>query len=330
MEKELHIIYTCDNNFLDQTAVSMASVIENNRDSKIVFYLATESEEHEKFIKIKEFYKNNSYIVIKYLDCTKYDELLESKGLGKWGSESYYAYRRLFAFDLLDCDYAWYLDSDMLCLSEINNPRLEEEKIFGAALDSAHADFNIVAHIPEKYYFFNTGVLFVDVKRWKTNKCKDKVIDYLNDLEYRPLMVSQDIITLVFQDTCQILSPKYNFLTGFDYYGIHKSFKLYSLDKKPFYTENEIEDARKDVVFYHCLQGVFGRPWQKGNSSPIIQEFLKYRELSAFKEYETKANDSALFKIEKKLEVLPDFIYIRIHNLAQKLYLKKLAKNAKI
>ena len=326
MENKLNILYTCDNNYLPLTSISMASVIKNNPNSDICFYLATEDDKNDAFNLIKNYYKDNDHITIKYLDLKKYDHLLEKKELDKWGSNSYYVYWKLFAYNELDVDYIWYLDSDVICLSEIKNPKLNDNKTLAGVLDSAHASFNKVAHINENYYFYNTGALFIDVNKWRNNNCISKVLNYIENIKYKPLMCDQDILAISLQEDLEVLNPKYCYFAGYDYYGVHNSFKMYSLDKKPFYDEKTIIEAKNNIIFYHCLGGVFGRPWQKNNYSPIKDEFNKYRELSAYPNYETEFNKSTLFKIQSKLEFLPKPIYNKIHNVAQRLYVKSLVK----
>lgn len=321
---KINILYTCDNAYLDLTSISMASVIKNNEDSFITFYIATESNNHPNFERLKQFYKDNKKIEIKYLDCKGYDHILEKNKLDKWGSNSFYVYWKLFAYDQLDVDKIWYLDSDVICMSKIEYPNLKESKAIGAVLDSAHAIYNKVAHIDENYYFFNTGSLFVDVARWKKNNCVEKIVNYLNSMKHKPLMCDQDILAISLQDDIEVLSPKYNYFSGYDYYGVHNSFEMYSLNKKPFYREEEITTIKNQIVFYHCLGGVCGRPWQKGNTSPIKNEFNKYRLLSAWPDYETAMSTGSLFKIEKALEILPKPIYNKFHNLAMIVYYKKM------
>ena len=139
-------------------------------------------------------------------------------------------------------------------------------------------------------------------------------------------MCDQDILAIALQDDIQVIDPKYDYLAGYDYYGVYNSFQMYSLDRKPFYKEEEIEKAKDSIVFYHCLGGVFGRPWQEGNSSPVKDEFNEYRKISAWPEYSAIAGTPLLFRIEKALEILPDALYNRIHNLAQRMYLKKISR----
>ena len=325
MKNKINILYTCDNAYLSLTSISIASVIENNKDVDICFYLATESDDSIEFNRIKDFYKDNKYVKFVYLDCKKYDYLLKEKGFDRWGSNSYYVYWKLFAYDELDIDKIWYLDSDVLCLSKIEYPDID--KSAGAVLDSAHALFNKYARLPEDYHLFNTGSFFVDVKKWKENKCREKIVKYIENMDYQPLMCDQDILAGALQDDIEVISPKYNYFVGYDYYGVHNSYQMYSLDKKRFYKESEIIDAKKEVMFYHCLGGVFGRPWEENNFSPIKNEFEKYRSISAFNDFSSKRNVSTLFKIEHALEILPKPIYNKIHNLAMIRYLKGLSNS---
>ncbi len=324
MLEKLNILYTCDNAYLPLTGISIASVIKNNKDAEICFYTATESEDSENYRRLVDFYKDDKNVEFRYYDCRKYDPLLREKGFDQWGSPSFYVYWKLFAYDGLDVDRVWYLDSDVICMGKIDHPKID--KAIGACLDSAHADFNKRAHIDEDYNFFNTGSLYVDVKKWKEEKCTDKVIGYIRNMERMPLMCDQDILAAALQNDIEVIDPKYDFLTGYDHYGVHNSFMMYSLDKKPFYTEEEIVKARGNVVFYHCLGGVFGRPWEKGNESPVRKEFDLYRKLSPWPEYEKERSISMLFRIERALEILPDPVYNRIHNLAQRLYLQSISK----
>lgn len=322
----LNILYTCDDSFLPLTGVSIASVIENNKDKEICFYIATEKENSENFNKLCDFYKDNPNICFKYLNCMMYDDLLEEKKYDKWGSNSFYVYWKMFAYDLLNVDEIWYVDSDVICLNSIDYPVIE--KAAGAVVDSAHADYNKLARIDENYYFFDTGSLYVNVNKWKENKCTDKIIEYIKNTDFKPMMCDQDILSAALQDDIEVISPKYDFLANYDYYGVDNAFKMYSLDKKPFHNKEDIIDASDKIIFYHCLGGVFGRPWEKGNNSPVREQFEKYRELSVWKDFSTERNKPLLFRIENALEILPDSIYNRIHNLAQRVFLRIQAKNS--
>ena len=326
MSEKLNILYTCDDAYLPLTGISIASVIENNKDAEICFYIATESDQGKNYRKLRDFYAGRKNIEFRYLNCRKYDGLLKKKGFDQWGSTSFYVYWKLYAYDQIEADQIWYLDSDILCLNKIGFPEID--RTVGAVLDSAHADFNRLAGIDEDYYFFNTGSLFVDIKKWKENCCSEKILSYIEKMERMPLLCDQDILAAALQDQIEVIDPKYNYFTGYDYYGVHNSFEMYSLDKKPFYKEEEILKAKDEIMFYHCLGGVFGRPWEKENESPVRDSFGLYRKASAWPEYETERKMSVLFKAEKMLEIFPKGLYNKIHNLAQRSYLRKISRNS--
>lgn len=326
-KNKLIILYTCDNDYLPLTSISMASVIYNNPNAYITFYIATENSNTYNFNKLIDFYKENSNVEIKYLDVKKYDSLIKSKDFDRWGSNSYYVYWKLFAYDEIDADYIWYLDSDVICLNKIDYPSLDGKTI-GSCLDCAYYTFNKLAGIDENYYLYNTGSMFVDIKKWKENNCTRKVIEYIKAMKHKPIMCDQDILSGALQEDIKLLNPKYDYLVGYEYYGIENMYEMYSLDKKPYYNKQEVIDAKNHIVFYHCLGGIFGRPWQKGNTSPIKNEFNKYREVACWSNYETELSISVLFKIEKTLEILPKPIYNKIHNLAQRMYIKNMARNS--
>lgn len=316
----LNIIYCCDNDYLDLTSISMSSVIENNKDEEITFYLATEHNKHKKLDTLINHFSKHTNVKIIHLDCTKYDNLFDELKLNKWGSQSYYTYWKLVAFDLIDCEYAWYIDSDILCLNKINNPHLE--KTVGGVLDCAHPAYHEAMGFNKDFKFFNAAAFYANIKKWKENKCTDRIINYLKENRPKLFMADQDLFSLVLQDETEVISPMYDYLVCFDYYGIHKTFCIYLLNKKFFYKEEEIEEAKKNIIFYHCLKGVFGRPWEKGNNSPIKTEFNYYRNLSPFKDFETKRTMTILDKLEKCAEILPDFLYVRIHSIAQTIFAK--------
>jgi len=317
----INIVYSCDSDFLDWVGISIASVVENNKEEDIHFYIASEKDNSAKLNIIKDFYKNNKKINISYIDCMMYDKFLEEHKCDKWGSKSYYTYWQLFAFDLLDCKYAWYLDSDIICLNKIENPKLDEDKVIGGVLDSAHAFYSKTIGLKKEEYFYNAGVFFVDVEKWKRNKCTQKCIDYIAKVRSNFTMADQDLFSLSLQNETQLISPKFDYLCGYDYYGIDNSFKMYSLNRKPFYNKDNLKLDRKEIIFYHCLNGVFGRPWENDNEHPLKDEYNYYKMNSAFPNFYKERRPNTLIRIEKKLEILPNNIYCIIHNMAQICYI---------
>lgn len=320
MKNDLNIIYTVDDSYIPQLGASITSVITNNKNRNICFYIATDLNQYTKnFLELKEYYSNNR-IKIVHIDCKEYDKYFNEARLDKWGSGSYYVYWRINAFDKMKCDFAWYLDADILCLKEISNPRIGN-CVVGCVIDSVHSFYNKILKLEKDFCFFNTGTMFVDVKKWKSNNISSRILDVIKKCDKKFIMADQDYISFGISELICPISPKYNYFVGYDFYGINNSFKMYELDKKKFYTETEICESKKDVVFYHCLNGVFGRPWEVGNTSPIKNKYLEYRNQSFSPCFQKERKNFILFRIEKIMSHFPKKIYNKIHSIAIKIYI---------
>lgn len=316
----LNIVYTLDDSFIPQLGASISSVILNNKDKTINIYIATDKDDTtENFLSIIKYYSSEK-IKIKYVNCKDYDYIFEQYGLDRWGSPSYYVYWRLVVFDKIDCDYAWYIDTDILCLRKIDYPEIGN-KVVGCVIDSVHSVYNTLQNLDKEFCFFNTGTMFVDVRKWKEKRITHNIIKFISNNNRKLIMADQDYFSISCKDDICILNPKYNFFVGYDYYGVDNIFKMYDLENKKYYTKKQIKESKNSVVFYHCLNGVFGRPWEDGNFSPIKDTYLFYRNISHEKKYMKNKTNSLLFSIEHKAELLPDVFYVKLHNLFMRIYL---------
>ncbi len=313
-DKELDIIYTVDDGFLPLVSTSLASIIENNRDKNINVFVATDKDETtENFSKLVNHHSCNG-VQISYIDAKKYDSVFKEKNMNKWGSNSYYTYWRLVVPKLINVDYAVFVDADVLCLKTIESIDLSG-KACGCVIDSVHSYYNKLMKTDKNFCFFNSGIIFFDIKKWKSEHLTEKCIDYIKNVKSDFFMADQDLLSLALRDEIKVISPKYNWFAGYDYYGIYESILLYSLNKKRFYKESDLESASKDIVFYHCLDGVFKRPWSIDNNHPAKEKYDYYKKKSAWPNYEKKEELPVVMKAEKILErVLPFKLYYKIHN----------------
>ena len=68
-------------------------------------------------------------------------------------------------------------------------------------------------------YYFNSGVVLFDVKNWKENRCKERLLELLRDYPKPHFMnPDQDVLNILLKDQKLVLSPKYNFQTTHQVY----------------------------------------------------------------------------------------------------------------
>ena len=316
----INLLYTCDDEYLPLVSVSLASFVHNNVDLNFKVYIATDKDEYtNNYMKMINFHKN---ICFSFINCRKYDYLFKEKKLNKWGSNSFYIYWRMIAPEIVECDYLYYIDTDIICFNKIENP-LIDNSVCGLVLDSVHSLYNHRLK-EENTNLYNTGIMYIDVKKWKEKQCTLRCINFIKNDRRKLLLADQDIISLALKgDICKI-DPKYNYYSGYDYYGIKDFYDIYELDKKSYYSKDELEKSKENIIFYHCLGGVYGRPWEINNKNPIRNIYHDYLLKSCWSNYSKQRKKSFLTKLELlTYKFFPREIYKKIHRFALKMYIIK-------
>ena len=65
-----------------------------------------------------------------------------------------------------------------------------------------------------KHEYFNAGVMFVDLKKWRENKIRNKLLNILDSEKENIKFWDQDVLNIVFDNNYMILDEGSNFLVG--------------------------------------------------------------------------------------------------------------------
>jgi lipopolysaccharide biosynthesis glycosyltransferase len=132
------------------------------------------------------------------------------------------AFSRIFAPDILppECEKFVYLDSDMIVLAdvgELNDSAIAPTTlhacldIFSYRADCRDGVFNwIEMGLPGDAPMFNSGMLVIDVKRWRAKGIRDKVIDYARKNRGRTGLVDQTALNAYFYQDWTMVDPRWN------------------------------------------------------------------------------------------------------------------------
>jgi len=329
-KKILNVLYQSNDNYASITGISLTSLLINNKEiDEINIYLLNDKisiKNLNKLQKTCEKYNRNLIVVDtdKILNKLK-NELKVSPFKG-----TYTTYFKLFAInDLkLKTDYILQLDGDTIINSslvglfdiDLSN------HLIAATYDCTMNSYKKFIDIPLTDKYYNCGVLFINQKNWKKEKCEEKITNHLKTERNGYYTVDQDIINVLFRDRITYLNLKYNFNSGFYIYGIKESLKMYDLKNEYYNTYEEIKAVYDKPIIYHCMGAMTGRPWEKNSIHPQNELYLRYKNKSLWKEEPLKeVKRSKIFNMQRRLyQILPRNIYIHVHKLAQYLYLKKM------
>jgi lipopolysaccharide biosynthesis glycosyltransferase len=114
--------------------------------------------------------------------------------------------------------------------------------------------------LSEYDYYFNAGVLFIDLKKWRNENISEKLMDFANKRYNDILWWDQDVLNVFFYKKWKRLHPKYNV--------IWEVLEANSDDSM-------INEAKKNPIIVHYTRSV--KPWHNNSYHPLKHLYWEYR-----------------------------------------------------
>ncbi len=255
---ELKIVYAIDDNVYKLAAVSIASVLLNNKNHEIEIIILNSNlcseavNEFNKLKKIKDF----------TLSLVHIDEQ-EFKGLpNAWLTVTAW-FRLKMAEACQDIDRVLYLDCDTICrrdLSYIWNQEFDNKSVIVTEEYMPHMLSKL--NLQSKWYF-NSGVMLCNLVKWREKNLTSQLINCAFE--------NRNIIQYLDQDVCNIFFDKDK-----------KKFKQDSV----FLTYDKPHPKNPVIVHFTGL-----KPFKINCSNKYKKEWWKYAKLTSFyKEFKKSYN----------------------------------------
>jgi len=307
--KKINITYGIDRNFLFGAGISMTSVLINNTDIDIHFYLVTDFVDNEYVDHIKKLAeKYCTTITILVFNNENFIQLPSTKA---WTYAMYYRY---FSFEYLsnELDSVLYLDADVICKGSLYE--LTEIKFNGEYAAVVH-DVDEVRlksgerlGIPElSNSYFNSGVVFANLALWRESGLLKKAFEILQDKQRELLYFDQDALNILYCGHVIELRRDFNCIYGVDY-------ELKINDRYEY--KKYIADS---TILIHYV-GVT-KPWHSWANYPVSEYFITAYQQSPWAQKPLlNAHSAKLYKrksrhekIQKKylLSILSHVMYIK-------------------
>ena len=277
-KKKIHIAVCLDKGYVMPTGVMMYSACVNNQDVDIDFHVlideSVNAKDQQDLKEVVDKFHGKRVLLYSVKSINALDFPLISKHLTQA------AYYRLFLPNILSptIDKVLYLDGDIIVrhsLLSLWNTDLTNVAV-GAVMDTCDGDikrYNRLRYSYQKGYF-NSGVLFINLKYWRDNNTVNAIVEYLNNFPERIIYEDQDVMNVVLQDKKLTLPVKYNFQTGF-------------LEKNSCWDywkhESEVRMGIEDPVIVHFSYKL--KPWYNDllDPHPYRNTFLKYQSQTKWK-----------------------------------------------
>lgn len=184
---------------------------------------------------------------------------------------------RLFLGDVLpaDMDRVLYIDCDTVILSSLEKLMHInlKGKILGAVMEptiytSVKAQIGLSIEEP----YFNSGVLLIDMNRWRKEKVQQKLLDFYQKKGGKLFAGDQDTINGSLSGGIEPISPRYNFFTNYRYFHYRHLIRLSPVYQ--FYSKKEYRKAKRHPVILHYMGDE--RPWKQGNFNHYRKAYERY------------------------------------------------------
>ena len=281
------VVFGTDKIFVEHLAVAICSLFKCNPKVSFNVYVLNTDIDKNSWTRLSELAEQygQSLIDLKILDR-------EVEGLVE--SESYYTkatYYRLFMPEKLSFDKVLYLDSDVVVngsIEDLYNTNIEQ--YYMAALTVAdgapnpHEDLGML----EGAKYFNCGVMLVNLRKWREDRIKDRVIDLTRNRPWAMRYADQCGINSIVNGRGMELHPKYNAQAIF--------FQLrFEHTRSDLYPAGQLREAVEKPVIIHYSGKE--KPWHLGYKHRFRGLYWKYLRETPFNSHSRAEHRVANFMV---------------------------------
>ena len=240
----MYIVFCFDKNYEQHFGVALTSVLLNNIDTPIDLYIITDIADEQLIQKLTGLSKNYKLS----FDCYTVDKQERLDNLKVSAHISQAAYYRLLIPELLpkNINRVLYLDSDLVVNSSL-------EELYELEID----DYLLAAEGSRKNGYFNSGVMLINLERWRNENISEKTIEWAKENEDKLPHWDQSAL---------------NHIVGSDFLRINKTWN-FQVDLSRRNNSNDLNTDNAKIVHFIGSQ----KPWYfwiADNRKQIYQYYL--------------------------------------------------------
>lgn len=274
-KQKLYVAYSADDNYAKYLGISMISLFQTNKvfNEIVIFVLdcGIGDINKEKLMTIASDYNRN----IQFLSMKEYMDKLElNMGSRKISIASY---ARLFLSSVIPkhCNKVIYLDCDTIILDELTklwNLELKDYMLAGVR-DTVDKYFLRKIGLNTDDYYVNAGIILINLDKWRATNIQQKFIDFIEEYKGNVPHHDQGTINAVCNKKILIASPVCNVTSNIYSFSAKTIRRIYFMNS--FYSQEELDEAKKNPVIIHYTTGLVGRPWEDKCTHPRREDYIK-------------------------------------------------------
>ena len=182
------------------------------------------------------------------------------------------------------------IDSDMLVLDSLQemwNTNLDDYYIAGCEGAPGSVALEKEMGIDPSHVHCNGGLMLINLEAVRRDKIEEKYKEYIQSVFDQGKSLAayeEEIMNKCCYPKVYILPARYNVMTISLVMGYEEFIKFRGA--KNFYSEKEFNEAVRNPAIVHALNNFFVRKryWEKDSDSPYADTYIKYRNLTPWKD----------------------------------------------
>ena len=267
----MEILYSSDQNYAKQLAVSILSLISNSKEEdRFRIHVIDNGINRETRKALKAIVQPEKGEIVWEDFCE------EIKALHLTTSFPKSAFGRLFLNKFSLLNKIIYIDCDMVILHSLSNLWCEDmgNCILMGVQDSVDRSYRELVGLTAFERYINSGFLVINLKAWRDNNITEKCIQYAHSWNGDIPHNDQGILNAVCRGKIKILPPAYNLQNPMLEMSVEQIRRLGKIDV--YYTQEEIDEAVKDPVVVHFTEEFYNRPWFAPCTHPYRDCYWRY------------------------------------------------------
>lgn len=270
----MNCAFSCDDAYIQHAGVCTYSIFYNNRDIEEIYIYFIDNHISQIYkdmlCKIAQEFQNDGERKIVFIDLFEI-----SKELKVTTDFNRSTYGKLFLGRITEVDRMLCFDCDTVCTGSLRH--LLEFDMKGASVwgvqDTVNPYFVRAIGKDKQYRYINCGgVIVIDLESWRKSGIESKFIEYITEWNGNPPFVDQGTINKLCKT--EILPPIYNVINPMFMYSVKQIKRLFKI--KTYYTQDEIEVAKKNPIVIHYTGELYNRPWCQDCTHPLKQYYWNY------------------------------------------------------
>lgn len=282
----MNIAYSSSDSYAQLAGISILSLFENNKSCDVInVYILDNNISDENKVKLLSLGERYG----RHIEFVEMVDLKELTGVEvsaqRWNLSTF---GRLFEASLFpQLDKIIHIDCDTIVCDSLEEYWNQDMtgKVFAGALENIGYKFKRDIGLAETDSYMNAGNVMLNLKYIRENNVEKRFVDYIIKRDGKLAFVDQEVLNGATKENEKlVLSLRFNSYSILHYFNYKQNMKIKRV--RGYYDEDEFNKAVNNPSIVHfttCfLDGT--RPWIEGNKHPYLNEFIKYKALSPWKD----------------------------------------------